>query len=96
MAINFYNIDRTSKFGGELIDLAQLLRRAKQSALTQQERMSHMNDGTTFTQIKTLYGIPNLNSDTDSQTGSAAKTLIDALVTALSAANVNAFIERVG
>lgn len=96
MAINFYNIDRTSKFGQEFIDLAQMLRRAKQSAGAQQERKGHMNDGTNFAQIKTLYGIPNLNSDTDSQTGAAASALIDALVTALNHASINAFIERVG
>lgn len=96
MAINFYSIDRSSKFGSELIDLANLLRRVRQSALSQQERMGHMNDGSNFAQIKTLYGIPNLNGDTDTATGSAANTLINNVVTALSAANISAMIERVG
>lgn len=92
MAIDFVAIDRAQRFGPTLIEISVLLRRAKDLAVATQERMGHMNDGTNYAPICTHHGI----SPADNATGSAALTLINAVVTALNTAGVSNMIERIG
>lgn len=92
MAINFIDVDRSSKFGGNLAELSLTLRRAREMAVAIQERMGHMNDGTNFAPVCTSYGLTPANNTV----GSGALAVVNDVVTALAAAGVTTMIERVG
>ena len=92
MAINFIDVDRASKFGGTLVELANALRRARELATAASERMSHMNDGANFAPIAVSYGL----TPQSSAVGQSAFGVVNDVLTALDAAAVKTVIERVG
>lgn len=95
MAIDFYAIDRNSKLGGSFIDAITTLRRAKERVSELKAVKDHMHDGTNYAMVKTIFGAPNLNGDTDSQTGKKISDALDLLDTQLNTAAINAITDRV-
>lgn len=94
MAIDFIDVDRSTKFGPNLVELSSLLRRAKELATATLERMNHMNDGANFGGICAPFGLaPGGNA---SAVGSGARTVVSNIVTLLDDAAVDTMIERVG
>ena len=96
MANDFVPIDRGARFGTHLVELAQILRRAKELSAATLERMNHMraDNGSDGSPICTHFGLnPNGNAST---VGEAARGVVVGVVTALDASEVTTMIGRVG
>ena len=85
MARDFIKIDQgltTQKFASELISAINSLRQTQVQFTRIAELMSHMNDGSNFTDIETYFGLP-------AGVGSGTNTIVSGVVTALDVNAVN-------
>jgi hypothetical protein len=58
MARDYIKLDRTAVQSGSLLQLVYALRNAYEQCVKVKAVMDHNNDGTSFTDIETLFGVP--------------------------------------
>lgn len=57
MAINFYTVDRTKRYGAEVCRAADLLAQALAKIEELKSTADNMNDGTVYTLVETQFGL---------------------------------------
>ena len=91
MAIDFVDVNQSSKYGKLLVQISERLRIVKDEIAIVKGRMEHLNNGTNYAPIATAFGLT-----ADSATGQAALNIFTSALAALDDPSITSLVNRVG